>query len=206
MRLGVVVVATISGLCLAGSGCAEDPILRKAEKAEKAVPVAAPTQPKPPEPGPAEAQPGGTGDPSAPAPGVPEEPKPGVPTEPPPGGGAAAGPTVEIHGTATYENWKAGELRITAFDKPQAPKGGDRPKVIAFTRADRPGPFTLKVPEGVGDVWIEVSIDEDGDGRPGPQDPQGMTGSVHVGTSTVDGVEVELTRREPPPGGPKGDL
>ena len=55
---------------------------------------------------------------------------------------------------------------------------------------------------GAGKVYVEASVDEDGDGRPGPQDPQGKADRfpVTVGDEGVDGLEIRLIKREPPPG------
>lgn len=168
-----------------------------------------PTEPPPGAPGaPPEAVPGSAApvDPSAPRPGIPMEPAPGIPDQPPPGAGAAGaplGPTVAVSGEIVYADWRAGSIRITAFDGDHALTTGKRPNVIAFADVDRPGPFLLNVPEKAGKVYIEAALDENGDGRPGPLDPQGQADRfpVTVAEKPVSGVEIRLKRREPPPGG-----
>ncbi len=143
--------------------------------------------------------------PGAPRPGVPKEPAPGIPSEPPPGqgGGGPQGPTVAVSGEVVFAGWTRGAVRITAFDGDHASGAGSRPKVIAVAQLDRPGAFTVNVAENAGKVYFEAAVDEDGDGRPGPLDPQGKADRfpVTVGEDPVGGLEIELTRREPPPGG-----
>lgn len=143
--------------------------------------------------------------PGAPAPGVPVEPKPGIPSEPPPGGGGGGpkGPTVVLSGVVTYPDWKKGKVKISAFDGDHGTTGGGRPNVVAMAEVDKPGPFTIAVAENAGKIYLEAAIDEDGDGRPGPLDPQGHATRfpVTVAAKPVDGLEILLTRRAPPPGG-----
>lgn len=160
----------------------------------------------PGQPGLGEPAPAPPGAPGAPTPGIPDEPTPGKPDEPPPGGGAAGaaqGPTVAVSGTVVYAGWKAGSIRLTAFDGDHGARAGGNPKVIGFGEIARPGPFTFAVPEKAGKVYVEASLDEDGDGRPGPQDPQGKADRfpVTVGEDAVDGLTVTLEKRPPPPGG-----
>ena len=64
------------------------------------------------------------------------------------------------------------------------------------------GTFTLKVPAGTGKLYLEAVIDEDGDGRPGPQDPRGTADRypVTVKTSDVADVLIRLVKHEPPGG------
>jgi hypothetical protein len=193
-----------------------------------ATPVAgAPTPvagtPSPPKPGipgtPAPGVPGGPtsagpagaptpGAPAAPKPGIPTPPKPGIPTQPPPGGkpgvpGQVSGPTVEVRGSITWAGWRAGEVKITAFDGDHSGAAGARaPKVVAFASVPRPGAYTLLVPQDAGKVYLEAAVDIDGDGRPGPLEPQGRADRypVTVGRAAIDGVDIALKEREAPPG------
>ncbi|MFZ5479392.1 MAG: hypothetical protein ACOZNI_21690 [Myxococcota bacterium] len=204
MRPAFVVLATMVA-------CGRDPILQKAEEdaaAKKATTEAAPMSPGVPTPPP----PGGTqttGVAGSPAPGVPAEPPPGVPTEPPPGnpfegaGDGAGG--LDVTGTIEFSGFKAGPIRITAFDGDHSAGAGGHPKVVAFGSVDKPGPFTLKVPANTGNIWIEATIDEDGDGRPGPLDPAGLADKspVKIGAAPVSGLRIVVARHEPPPK-PKG--
>ncbi|MDP2314143.1 MAG: hypothetical protein Q8P41_14670 [Pseudomonadota bacterium] len=143
--------------------------------------------------------------PGAPRPGIPTEPAPGIPSQPPPGGGGGGpmGPTVKVSGEVVYPAWKSGRVRITAFNGDHGTTTGGRPDVIGMADLERPGPFVVPIAEGAGKVYLEASVDEDGDGRPGPLDPQGKANRfpVTVDTSPVDGLTIVLTRREPPPGG-----
>ena len=54
---------------------------------------------------------------------------------------------------------------------------------------------------------MEGSVDEDGDGRPSPQEPQGKADRypVTVGTAPVTDMLIALERRAPPPSGEKKD-
>lgn len=143
--------------------------------------------------------------PGAPAPGVPTEPAPGIPSEPPPGGGGGGpkGPTVVLSGVVTFPEWKKGKVKISAFDGDHGTTGGGRPNVVAMAEVDKPGPFTIAVAENAGKIYLEAAVDEDGDGRPGPLDPQGKASRfpVTVAARAVDGLEIVLTHRAPPPGG-----
>ncbi|MES2644790.1 MAG: hypothetical protein V4850_35210 [Myxococcota bacterium] len=143
--------------------------------------------------------------PGAPRPGVPTEPAPGIPSQPPPGSGTGgpSGPTVKVSGTVVFAEWKGGRVKITAFDGDHGAAAGGHPDVIGMADLDRPGAFVLAVREGAGKVYIEATVDEDGDGRPGPLDPQGKADRfpLTVATAPVDGLRISLTRRDPPPGG-----
>jgi len=170
--------------------------------------------PTPPKPGiPGSPPPGAPGAPNAgpagaPRPGIPTPPKPGIPTQPPPGGkagtpGQVSGPTVAVKGTVAWAGWRAGEVKISAFDADHSGAAGAKaPKVVAFASVARPGPYTILVPQNAGKVYLEAAVDADGDGRPGPLEPQGRADRypVTVGTAVVDGVDIALREREAPPG------
>ncbi len=161
-----------------------------------------PTPGAPGTPGAGAAAAPGAGLAGAPAPGIPEPPKPGIPTEPAPGQpGQAQGPTVAITGTLVYAGYASGDIKITAFDGDHSVRGGKPPRVVAMAVAKRPGAFTLQAPVGAGKLYIEAAVDEDGDGRPGPLDPQGQADRfpLTVKDSPIDGVSIELRKREPPP-------
>jgi hypothetical protein len=171
-------------------------------------PPGVPEEPSPGVPGsPTVATPGGAATVAvgSPRPGVPTEPAPGIPSQPPPGSGTGGptGPTVKLSGTVVYPGWKAGKVKLTAFDADHAAGAGGHPKVIGFSELDRPGAFVVPIAEGAGKVYLQASIDEDGNGGPGPLEPQGKASRypVTVGTSAIDGLEIVLTKREPPPGG-----
>ncbi len=153
-------------------------------------------------------------------PGVPVEPTPapeGSPggaahagaADPPPGGapGAAvgappeAGPSVTVTGVVEYAAWKQGGVRVDAFDGDHTVHG-NRPGVVASARIDRPGTFTLTVPAGTGKIYVEAVVDEDLDGRPGPQDPRGTADRypVTVKSDAVSGLLVRLVKHDAPGG------
>jgi hypothetical protein len=155
------------------------------------------------------------GSPGALAPGIPEEPAPGDPNTPPPPGGATPlqplpgsgglvvrGPSVDVSGLVAYEGWRTGKVKITAFDGDHSAASNKHPKVVGIAEIDRPGAFSMKVPASVGQIYVEASVDEDDDGRPGPLDPQGQADRfpVTVGTDPIDDLTITLQRREPPPG------
>lgn len=148
------------------------------------------------------------GDVGAPTPGIPDAPKPGIPVQPKPGQPGEAmvitGPSVTVTGKVEFPAWRVGSVRIDAFDGDHS-KHGTQPGIVATTKLDRPGDFTLTVAQGVGKIYIEASIDEDADGKPGPQDPQGRAERypVTVGADAVTGLRIVLTKQPPPPGGGK---
>lgn len=214
MRPSVVFVTT-----LVVAACGRDPILKAAEE-QAAASAEAPRSPDGQAPGiPAEPTPVRPGDPppgataavapavpGEPTPGRPEEPAPGIPVEPAPANPGSpqpgAGPTVTISGTVGYDAWTRGAVRITAFDADHSRPSPTPPRVLGAGNIDRPGPFTISVPEAAGRIYVEAAIDEDGDNRPGPLEPQGRANRypVSVGDDPVEGLTIELQKREPPPG------
>lgn len=215
--------------------CGEDPILAKVREDQAKAATAAPTG-TPPAPGVGKPPPGSgapkAGIPDPPKPGIPEEPAPGRPDEPPPANpgdpeapkpgqpapGTPSAPTpgrpaeqqlpkVEVAGNIVFPGWKTGKVRVSAFDGPHAEHAGSQPRIIGEVKLEKPGPFTMQVPQKAGAVYLEAAVDEDADGRPGPLDPQGNADSypLQVGESPVSGVIISLSRREPPPGAPRKD-
>lgn len=225
MRTAFVMVATLSLL-----GCGEDPILTRArEEAEaaSAAPAPAPAPGSGATSGPTATGPN-AGDPGAGSPsgggalpvqvpdppqapqgapgggkvGIPASEGAGIPGPPPPW----SGPSVAVSGTVIYDAWKQGEVRIDAFDGDHSIHG-THPGVIASTRIPKPGAFTLSLPEGAGKMYIEAAVDENLDGRPGPQDPMGAAERypVTVAAAPIDGVAIRLVKHEAPTGR-KGDF
>ncbi|MSP54554.1 MAG: hypothetical protein EXR69_02955 [Myxococcales bacterium] len=136
--------------------------------------------------------------------GIPVAPKPAPPGTPQPN----SGPQVTIAGTVGFTTYKQGAIRITAFDGDHSRPSTTPPRVLGMAEIDRPGTFSLGVPQGAGKVYIEGSIDEDMDGRPGPQEPQGKADRypLTVASAPISGVKVQLNRVAPPPdGGQKKD-
>lgn len=130
--------------------------------------------------------------------------QPGDPTTPPP----ASGPMITVTGTVVYGAWKKGEVRIDAFDGDHSVHG-THPGVVASARITRPGAFTLTLPENAGKLYIEAVVDEDQDGRPGPQDPMGTAERypITIATTTVEGISIKLVKHEAPTDGKgKGDF
>lgn len=174
--------------------------------------AAEPTPGTPAEPTPAAP---GSPDPAAsgaPTPGVPDPPKPGIPEEPTPGLPGTAppivGPTVKVSGTIRYAGYKSGTVRITAFDGDHSAHGTTPPKVVGQGEATGPGSFSFDLPQDAGKVYVEAVIDEDGDGRPGPLDPQGKADRypVTVRTADIGGLTIAVEKREPPPTGARDDF
>lgn len=157
----------------------------------------------PSEPTPGVAAPTTAGVPDAPAPGIPVAPKPAPPGTPQP----SSGPQVALSGTIDFNAWTAGHVRITVFDGDHSRPSATPPRVLGMAEVARPGPFTVSVPLGAGKVYIEGSVDEDADGRPGPQEPQGKADRypVTVGSDPVSDLVVTLDRRAAPPTGEKRD-
>lgn len=162
----------------------------------------APAQAGAPTPGAPGGQQAGVADP--PKPGIPVPPKPGAPGTPPPDDG----PTVVVSGTITYPAYTKGTVRITAFDGDHTLHTSTPPKVVGSAEATQPGAFEMKVPLNLGRIFLEAAIDEDGDGHPGPLDPQGQADRypVTVKEADISGLTITLTKRAPPPDGGKGDF
>lgn len=146
---------------------------------------------------------GAAGVPSAPQPGVPVEPKPAPPGTPQPN----AGPQAVLSGSVVFPTYTKGVIRVTVFDGDHSNLAAKPPRVLGMTEIDKPGTFSVSVPAGSGKVYIEGSIDENDDGRPGPQEPQGRAARypVTVGTTAVTDIGVTLQRAAPPPSGEKQD-
>ncbi len=144
------------------------------------------------------------GVPSAPTPGRPSEPAPGRPTQPAPGGvgAVASGPTVRVSGTVVYGAWTRGRVRITAFDSDHQAHPVTPPQVVGSVSIDRPGAYEMLVPVGKGKVYVEATVDEDGDGRPGRLEPVGTPSRypVTIGEKAVEGLDVTVAPVAPPPG------
>lgn len=143
------------------------------------------------------------GVPSAPAPGVPVAPKPAPAGAPQPN----SGPQVAISGSVQFDDYKRGSVRVTVFDADHSKRSATPPRVLGVAEVAAPGSFTVNVPVGSGKVYIEGSVDEDGDGRPSPQEPQGKADRypVTVGSTLVTDMVIVLERRAPPPSGEKRD-
>jgi hypothetical protein len=164
--------------------------------ATAAAPPARGTPSEPAKVQPASPAPAAPGDPS---PGQTEAPKP-VQAQPPPPPGTVGGTT--LAGTVVLPDYRSGTIRVDVFDGDQraASGGGKRPGVVAMARLEAPGPFSVQVPADVREVWIGAYVDEDGDGRPGPLDPEVWYkgNPVDVSSGSPE-VELVLVRREPPP-------
>ena len=187
--------------------CGRDPILDRAQEIQAARPGDAGGG-RPPSPPPGGAVAPGTGLASEPTPGAPADPPPGAPADPPPGqpGPAAAGsphalgPMSTITGTISLSDYELGQVHVDVFDGDQQKLEGKRPSVVATLRLDQPGPFTVQVPVSDTQVWIGAFVDEDLDGRPGPQDPSGWyRGNPVDTTGGAAEVDIVLERQPPPP-------
>ena len=160
--------------------------------------------------------------------GVPDEPEPGRPDQPPPGlpGSEEVGipgePTpvvsdeppplvsemVTIQGQILMSDYRHGDVRIDIFDGDHRSHVGQRPALVMSQTVGSTGPFSIEVPLISDLVWIEVSNDENGDGRPGPRDPSGLCSRnpVDLSQGAVRGLMIELTRQEAPPSGVGAEL
>lgn len=210
--------AVLLGLSWAGVwGCGggSDPILERAAALDDG---AATQDDAPPPGGRPEPQPVEAPDPepvtaAAPAPGAPQDPPPGEPADPPPApasGGApgaqpADGPRVTVSGTVSVDGWSGGPIRLDIFDGDQraaAGGGGPKPSIVAVHQVDKPGPFSLEIPQDAGEVWVGGFADEDRDGRPSPTDPSGWYAGNPVSTAAnQSGVTLVLEAAPPPPPG-----
>jgi len=92
---------------------------------------------------------------------------------------------VSFSGEIRVENWSGKPIRIDIFDGDQRNIGGKRPSVVRSEIITTTGPFTLFVPKSELQLWIGAYIDEDQDGRPGPQDPSGWYSANPVTASSA---------------------
>jgi hypothetical protein len=150
-------------------GCGSDPILERAYELEKQdiSEKQKPVKPiKPPEVTPPKNPPA-----VLPTVAPPKEiPKDRV--DPPPKN-PKDGPFITIKGTVGVEKWSGKQIKIDIFDGDQRKIGGTRPSVIVSEVVNTVGSFEIDLPKSDKQLWIGASIDEDGDGRPGPSDPSG---------------------------------
>ena len=173
------------------TGCAEDPILAKANSEkrqqtsiettqktlvksdnakvepdeEKGIPTIAPPKESPKAP---------KGQLPKVAPPSVEPPKP-QPEEavPPPPPNPKDGEFITISGTIEATNPNNKPIRIDIFDGDQRNIGGKRPSVVVSTTVEAGPEFEIALPKKSQMLWVGAYIDEDGNGRPGPLDPSG---------------------------------
>ena len=151
----------------------------------------------------------------APVPGVQpgEQPTVGVPDEPVPGVPAPPRAVVlddqpeqpqmqeqiQIAGVILVQGWSGNEIRIDVFDGDQRQIGGSRPSVISSASVSKPGAYEISVPKGNGKYWIGAYVDQNGDGRPGKQDPSGWyAGNPISASQATAGVELVLSVPDDP--------
>lgn len=205
------------------SGCADDPILARAdeERAEEieagpssasgdgvTPPPGATNQPSPGQaavPVPADPSKPPPGAPAQPAPGIPEEPQPAAPGAP---GGAAIqpetpdeGPTTVLSGEVRYADYRRGPVRIDIFDGDQRDFSA-RPRVVGKAELSGPGAFEITVPRSVGEVWISAFNDADSDNKPDQDDPTGFCAGnpVQLDRDEIGKLVIELEYNPPPEG------
>lgn len=192
--------------------CGRDPILKKAEDlhagsaggggrpgAEGAGVPEGPRPGKAVEPSPGNPEPPAPGQPASPPPGAAAPGAPGTPNAPA-APGTIDGPVVLVRGEVRLDDYELGSVRIDVFDGDQKKLDGPRPSVVGVLTLERPGPFEVKVPASVTQVWLGAYIDENLDGRPGPQDPSGWyTGNPVDTEGGAEGIVIELIRQPPPP-------
>lgn len=158
---------------------------------------------------------GGDGPPGSIEPGVPEEPEPGVPDDPPPSGAGGAGdasgpppgppppsgPQITLKGEIRYEGYTGGGIQIDVMDGPSAGPKGAQPKVIQLERLSAPGPFTLRLSQGIGDIYVVAFNDADENGRPDREDPRGAYDGnpISIGEDDISEIVLNLAVEEVPP-------
>jgi hypothetical protein len=83
------------------------------------------------------------------------------------------GPFIKVSGEIHIDNWSGKKIRIDVFDGDQRKIGGNRPSVIISETLNKIGAYSIDLPQSEKELWVGAYIDEDEDGRPGPQDPSG---------------------------------
>lgn len=99
-----------------------------------------------------------------------EQPKEAVPPPPP---NPKDGEFIKISGTIEATNPNNKPIRIDIFDGDQRNIGGKRPSVVVSTTVEAGPQFEIALPKKSQMLWVGAYIDEDGNGRPGPLDPSG---------------------------------
>jgi len=123
-----------------------------------------------------------------------EEPVPVQPQEDTP----PAGPTVNLSGNISFDDYTRGTIRIDVFDGEHHGGGGaKRPSLVTSLTVSRLGRWSVDVEESLGQVWIEASNDENENGRPDPKDPMGRCSRNPVSTKKdATGLKIHIERRE----------
>jgi hypothetical protein len=136
--------------------------------------------------------------------GVPGQPSPVEVGDTPP----TSAELVIVQGQILMSDYRHGALRIDIFDGDHRSHVGQRPALVMTQTVSSTGPFTIEVPLVSEQIWIEVSNDENGDGRPGPRDPSGLCSRnpVDISNGPVNGLMIELVRQEAPPSGAGAEL
>ena len=105
----------------------------------------------------------------------------------------------QIAGVILVQGWSGNEIRIDVFDGDQRQIGGSRPSVISSASVSKPGAYEISVPKGNGKYWIGAYVDQNGDGRPGKQDPSGWyAGNPISASQATAGVELVLSVPDDP--------
>jgi hypothetical protein len=152
------------------------------------------------------------GRPDQPPPGLPGSVEVGEPGQPSLMNGGDSPPSnsemVTLQGQILMSDYRHGDLRIDVFDGDHRSHVGQRPALVMSQTVSSTGQFTIQVPLLLEEVWIEVSNDENGDGRPGPRDPSGLCARnpIDISNGLVSGLMIEIVRQEAPPGGVGAEL
>ncbi|NOY25203.1 MAG: hypothetical protein GXP62_04965 [Oligoflexia bacterium] len=138
------------------------------------------------------------------APGI-RDPSRGVADDAPPAPGqrdvhalTLDGPTVTLSGTVTY--WQAntdlqevpieysGSLRLEVLREPDA---DGYSAMLHSQQLDGPGPFTLAVPQDLGQVHLFAYVDAGSNG-PDPDEPRGNTKDFKVAQEDIGGLDLVI--------------
>ena len=96
-------------------------------------------------------------------------------------------PSVQIRGHLVQS--EPGEVRVEVLVE-QGP--GQHPLLAYVGFLTDPGPFTHKVPTGLGKVKVRAGLDRKGDGL-GPSDPQMVTPlTLNLDAPIIEGVRLEI--------------
>ena len=112
---------------------------------------------------------------------------------PPPPPNPKDGEFITIKGTIDAHNPNNRPIRIDIFDGDQQNIGGKRPSVVVSTTIEKGTTFEIALPKEEQMLWLGAYIDEDGDGRPGPNDPSGwFSGNPVSGNQDRSQISLQL--------------
>jgi hypothetical protein len=113
----------------------------------------------------------------------------------------AEGEGVKLSGTVSYAGDQEGDLRVELL---QSTDAESPPALLHAINLDKLGPWSVVVPEDLGEIRLVAYIDLDQNG-PSPGEPMAMLDhGVQIGTDPVQGIDLVIEDGAEPPTTPGG--